>query len=195
MKRFGVFPNDYYNYLKDRKAAYRKRKERLLSCITETYHERKGVPGYRLMSSLLKNKGISISGTTCHKYMNTELGLFSVTRRHKPGYRKGAAHKVFANLLKQNFTVDAPDRIWCTDFTYIPLSDGSMRYNCTIIDLHDRSVIASVNSKNITAVLAIETLSKAISQHPWVLKNGVILHSDQGSQYTWSSRIIVQLIM
>ena len=26
LKRFGVFPNDYYNYLKDRKAAYRKRK-------------------------------------------------------------------------------------------------------------------------------------------------------------------------
>ncbi len=41
-----------------------------------------------------------------------------------------------------------------------------MRYNCTIIDLYDRSVIASVNGKNITAVLAIETLSKAISQHP-----------------------------
>ena len=93
-----------------------------------------------------------------------------------------------AALLKskgiRQFTVDYPDKFWCTDFTYIPLSDGSMRYNCTIIDLHDRSVIASVNSKNITAVLAIETLSKAISQHPWVLKNGVILHSDRGSQYT-----------
>ena len=136
------------------------------------------------MTVLLKNKGISISPTTCHKYMNCELKLFSVTRRYKPGYRKGAVHKVFENLLKQNFTFDAPDRIWCTDFTYIPLSDGSMRYNCTIIDLYDRSVIASVNSKNITAVLAIETLSKAITQHPWVLKNGVILHSDRGSQYT-----------
>ena len=87
------------------------------------------------MTVLLKNKGISISKTTCHKYMNTELGLFSVTRRHKPGYRKGAAHKVFENLLKQNFTAPLPDKIWCTDFTYIPLSDSRMRYNCTILDL------------------------------------------------------------
>ena len=142
MKRFGIFPNAYYNHLKDRKAGYRRKKARLLTCITETYHERKGIPGYRLMTVLLKNKGI------------------------------------------RQFTVDYPDKFRCTDFTYIPLSDGSMRYNCTIIDLYDRSVIASVNSKNITAVLAIETLSKAISQHPWVLKNGVILHSDQGSQYT-----------
>ena len=136
------------------------------------------------MTALLKSKGTSISATTCHEYMNCELKLFSVTRRHKPGYRKGAAHKVFANLLKQNFTVDSPDEVWCHDFTYIPLSDGSMRYNCTIIDLYDRSVIASVSSRNITSVLAIETLSKAISQHPWVLKNGIILHSDRGSQYT-----------
>ena len=142
MKRFGIFPNAYYNYLKDRKAGYRRKNAKLLTCITETYHERKGIPGYRLMTALLKSKGI------------------------------------------RQFTVDYPDKFWCTDFTYIPLSDGSMRYNCTIIDLYDRSVIASVSGRNITAVLAIETLSKAISQHPWVLKNGVILHSDRGSQYT-----------
>lgn len=54
------------------------------------------------MTVLLKNKGISISGTTCHKYMNTELGLFSVTRRHKPGYRKGAVHSVTILLDKNN---------------------------------------------------------------------------------------------
>ena len=84
-----MFPNAYYNYLKDRKAGYRQNKSKILTCITETYHERKGIPGYRLMTVLLKNKGISISKTTCHKYMNTELGLFSVTRRHKPDYRKG----------------------------------------------------------------------------------------------------------
>ena len=58
------------------------------------------------------------------------------------------------------------------------------RHNCTIIDLHDRSVIASVSGSNITAELGSRTLSKAISQHPQVLKNGVVLHSDRGSQYT-----------
>ena len=184
LRRLGICPNAYYNYLKNRKAEYRLNKAKLLTIITQTYHERKGIPGYRLMTVLLKNKGISISGPTCHKYMNTELKLFSVTRRHKPGYHKGTAHKVFENLLKQNFAAAMPDKIWCTDFTYIPLSNGSMRYNCTILDLYDRSVIASVQGRNITAELGKKTLEAAISQHPWVLKNGVILHSDQGSQYT-----------
>ena len=89
LRRLGIFPNAYYNHLKDRKSEYCRNKAKIISGITETYHERKGIPGYRLMAALLKSKGIRISGTTCHKYMNTELGLFSMTRRHKPGYRKG----------------------------------------------------------------------------------------------------------
>ena len=55
---------------------------------------------------------------------------------------------MFENILKRQFTVPLPDKFWCADFTYIPLSDGSMRYNCTIIDLYDRSVIASVSGRN-----------------------------------------------
>ena len=35
------------------------------------------------------------------------------------------------------------------DFTYVALKDGTFRYNCTIIDLFDRSVIASENSRKI----------------------------------------------
>ena len=38
---------------------------------------------------------------------------------------------------------------WCMDFTYVALKDGTFRYKCTIIDLFDRSVIASENSRKI----------------------------------------------
>ncbi len=58
-----------------------------------------------------------------------------------------------------------------------------MRYNCTIIDLHDRSVVASITDRHITSELAIRTLQKALeSQRP--ADGSLILHSDQGSQYT-----------
>ena len=72
LRRLGICPNAYYNYLKNRKAKYRQNKAKLLAIITEIYHERNGIPGYRLMTALLKNKGVSLSGTTCHKYMNVE---------------------------------------------------------------------------------------------------------------------------
>lgn len=32
-----------------------------------------------------------------------ELGLRSITRRKKPGYKKGKANQVFPSLLNQNF--------------------------------------------------------------------------------------------
>ena len=76
LRRLGIFPNAYYNYLKDRKAGYRRNKSKILTGITETYHERKSIPGYRVMAVLLKNKGISISKTTCQKYRTRNLVCF-----------------------------------------------------------------------------------------------------------------------
>ncbi len=50
-------------------------------------------------------------------------------------------------------------------------------------DLHDRSVIASITDKNITADLAIRTLKKALASQGLTTLN-LILHSDQCSQFT-----------
>jgi transposase InsO family protein len=58
-----------------------------------------------------------------------------------------------------------------------------VRYNCSILDLHDRSIIASITDRHITAELAIRTLRKALESQPSI-KGELILHSDQGSQYT-----------
>lgn len=58
-----------------------------------------------------------------------------------------------------------------------------MRYNCTIIDLYDRSVITSIADRHITSDLAIRTLQKALNSQP-AIQGGLMLHSDQGSQYT-----------
>jgi hypothetical protein len=55
------------------------------------------------MKIFLEKKNIFISNTTAHKYMNAELALFSVVRREKPGYKKGAVNEIFPNLLRQNF--------------------------------------------------------------------------------------------
>lgn len=74
--------------------------------------------------------------------MNKELNLHSIVRRKKPGYIKGDAHKVFPNFLKQHFSVQAPNTVWCTDFTYMYLQNGKTRYNCSILDLYDRSIVA-----------------------------------------------------
>jgi len=135
------------------------------------------------MKIYLERKGYNLSNLTVHKYMNVELGLYSVVRKKQPDYRKGTAHQVFDNLLEQKFSADAANEKWCTDFTYLFLTNGSRRYNCSIPDLHDRSMIASITDKNITSDLAIRTLKKALESQKDVSPD-LILHSDQGSQYT-----------
>ena len=86
-------------------------------------HEHDGVDGHRTMQVYLERKGKKISKPTIHKYMNRELGLKSVTRRKKPGYRTVKAHKVFRNIPEQDFECDEINTKWCTDFTYLFLSD------------------------------------------------------------------------
>ena len=184
MKRLNILPNAYYNYLKNRKSEYHKHQGKIKHEIVDIDHSHNGTDGYRTVHAYLLRKGYSISCATVHKYMNTELWLFSITRKRKPDYEYGAPHKVFENKLHQDFKAESINQKWCTDFTYLFLTDGSKRYNCTIIDLHDRSVIASITDKHITADLAKETLQKAIDSQPGLDTNHFILHSDQGSPFT-----------
>ena len=180
---FDIHPNAYYNYLKDSKANYRKKKEETCEIIREIYHDCSGLIGHRFIKVFLDRRGIHLSKATVHKYMNQEMKLYSIVRRKKLGYKKGKPHKIYPNLLKQDFVVNEPNCVWCTDFTYLYLTNGTVRYNCTIIDLYDRSVVASENGKYITAELAKYTLNKAIhAQHCETEK--LILHSDQGTQFT-----------
>jgi transposase InsO family protein len=116
--------------------------------------------------------------------MNTEMKLYSITRRKRPNYEYCKPHKIFENKLNQEFHADKINQKWCTDFTYLFLTDGSKRYNCTIIDLHDRSVIASITDRHITSDLAKRTLQKAIQSQKGIKPDKLILHSDQGSQFT-----------
>lgn len=183
LRRLSICPNAYYNYWKHRKAAYCTQKAEVLAQIEAIYHEHHGVDGYRTMTIYLARRGIHYSPTTIHKYINKELKLYSVVRPKKPNYKRGKPHKVFENKLQQNFVADQINQKWCTDFTYLFLKNGEVRYNCTILDLHDRSVVASITDRHITSDLAIRTLQKALDSQKCFTRD-LTLHSDQGSQYT-----------
>lgn len=178
LTKFNIYPNAYYNHLKNRKAAYREKKAEMQRAMVETYHDEDGVPGYRMLHDLLYNK-FPYSEITYWKYMH-ELDIRSIVRRKSPAYIKGQQHHIFPNLLNRNFKVSGPNQVWCTDFTYL-IWHGIKRYNCTIIDLYRREVVASLNSAHIDSELAKNTLKLAISRRK--PKKGLILHSDQGRQF------------
>ena len=135
------------------------------------------------MKIYLARKGYSYSFTTIHKYMNVELGLHSIVRPKKPRQEQGKAHKVFENKLGQVFTAEKPNQKWCTDFTYLFLKSGEVRYNCSILDLYDRSIVASITDRAITSDLAIRTLQKALASQK-ITKGELMLHSDYAEEKT-----------
>lgn len=145
------------------------------------YHDHDGVPGYRMLRDYLAMEGEVFSAYTIWKYAH-ELNLKSVVRKKHYIYVKGRQDHIYPNLINRNFNVNKPDKIWCTDFTYLKdPSTGARRYNCTIIDLFRREAVATLNGPEITAELAKATLALAVlSRKP---EKGLILHSDQGRQF------------
>jgi len=148
--------------------------------IKELYHEHNGAHGYRMICDLLNRKGIKCSYGTVYSYMR-EMGIKAIVRRKKQPYKKGYQHHIFDNILGQDFAPDKPNQIWCTDFTYLYLKNGAKRYNCSIIDLYDRSIVASLNSKWIDAKLAVKTMEIALASNNTT--EDLVLHTDQGAQF------------
>ena len=182
LKRIKINKTAYLWHLKNKDHTVQKNKlkQDILDEITKIYHLNDGTTGYRMMTEELLKKRIILSPNSVYKYMK-ELGLKSITRR-KYEYVKGDAHKVFENLLNRDFTALKPNEKWCVDFTYLYTQNDGKCYNCSIIDLYDRSIVASVTSKNIDTNLAIRTVRTALSQAK--KSRNIILHSDQGSQFT-----------
>ena len=85
------------------------------------------------------------------------------------------------NLVKRQFNTKELNQIWCTDITYL-IWDNKRVYLSTIIDLYDRHVVAYKISKRNDIKLVIDTLNQALEIEKDVY--GLILHSDQGFQYT-----------
>ena len=68
------------------------------------------------------------------------------------------------------------------------LTNGTMRYHCSMIDLYDRSVVAGENSSFITSSLAVRTLEKALSSARAIPQNLIEI---QRSMTTGSTAIFV----
>lgn len=168
--------------MKSRKKEYYGKLKNILNEIKSIYDKHKNILGHRQMVTLLEKINIKLSKTTVHKYMNKILGLYSIVFCRKRKSVVGEHHKIFDNFLNQKFHVDAKNKIYCIDFTYIKLANGKTIYNCSIIDLYDRYIVGHANGTRIDNLLAIEALQNASKNEN--IKAGLILHSDQGSQFT-----------
>src|SRR3954469_4115847 len=93
-----------------------------------------------------------------------------------------SAHQkpVARNLLDRRFDGWQLNRAWVADITYIATAEGWL-YLAAILDLASRRIVGWSMSERINADLVCQALRSACWQRR--PPPGLILHSDQGSQY------------
>lgn len=93
---------------------------------------------------------------------------------------------IYPNLLNQEFGVDEPNKVWATYITYVWTLEGWV-YLASVIDLFSRKVVGWSQAAHMKKELAISALRMAITtRQP---EEGLIHHSDRGSQYFSSDYI------
>lgn len=175
-----VHPSGYYKWLKQPISNLEKENQKLLVEIKKAYKESNGIYGYRNIHKDLKASNIHVNKKRVARLMKVAKLCGIGNYKRKPKYKAGSIHKAHQNHLKQCFITKTPNESWVSDITYIRTHEGWI-YLATIIDLFSRKVIGWATAHRQTTTLIINALKNATSRIP---KSGVILHSDQGSQYS-----------
>ena len=173
-----ISPKTYYKYRNKEDSGYYD-----YLVIKEIFDDSKGTYGYRRIVEGLKRKyGVIMNGKKVLRIMKRyNLMPNYIRRAKKKNKNERIEDNVKPDLLKRNFNTDKPNKVWDTDVTYL-IYKGARAYLSTIIDLYDRKVVAYKISKYNDNKLVMDTLNEAISKRKDV--HGLILHSDQGFQYT-----------
>ncbi len=135
--------------------------------------------GYRRVTEALKRQGWTINRKKVLHVMRKESLLCQLERRFKPTTDSSHSLNTYPNLIK-DAAVDAPDRAWSADITYVRLPT-SFCYLASIIDEYSRYCVGWALSRWIDTRLTLRALRMALeSRSPAA---GLIHHSDRGVQY------------
>lgn len=141
-----------------------------------TLHPTEGVVS---MVDFLKDKGYWVGPKRIRRLFRL-MGYQTIYR--KKNLTKGALKAFIKPYLLRGLKVTAPNQVWCTDITYIPMAKGFM-YMTAFIDVYSRKIVGWGISNSMTKKWCLEVLQEAIAKHG----KPEIINSDQGSQYTSSA--------
>ena len=177
-----IHPSGYYAWLKQPTSARQIENARLLGLIKQFWLESGCVYGYRKIHKDLREIGETSGKNRVARLMKQE-GLKSQVGYRKPRYKSGKVAILAENHLKQDFDVKEPNQAWVTDITYIRTYEGWL-FLAVVIDLFSRQVVGWSMQPKMHVDLVLNALLMAVWRRK--PKNEVLIHSDQGSQYTSS---------
>lgn len=186
-----VSKSGYYKWLesqRNRDPEKEKYKEEVRQKILKSYHESEGTYGSPRVHDDLVEAGFTISQKTVARIMK-ELGLRAIPEeKYVVTTDSDHAMPVYPNELNRDFTVQVPNQAWVVDITYIWTLVGWV-YLATVMDLFSRKIVGWSMDSTMKKELPLRALNMAIqTRQPG---EGLIHHSDRGSQYCSSKYIEV----
>lgn len=162
----------------------RKRKQQEMeSNVIRVHFESRRIYGYRKVHSVLVNDGTKVSDKKVYDIM-TRNNLRSKTRKaYKPRTTdSNHRNKVSPRIFKiESAEPTKPNEMWAGDITYVATKEGWL-YLSIFIDLFSRMVVGWAIADHMRVELVRDSLTMAIKNRE--VAPGLIVHSDQGVQYT-----------
>jgi len=149
--------------------------------IVDIHAQSRGTYGAPRVHRALRKKGVRCGKKRVARLMRAE-GLQGVDRRKKTRTTiRDEAAAPAPDLIDRNFKVDAPDKLWVTDITYVWTWEGWL-YVAAVLDAFSRRVVGWAMADHLRTELVLDALDMALFvRGP---EAGLVVHSDRGCQFT-----------
>jgi putative transposase len=176
----GVTRSWYYKQL-NRGATNRQREDQaLLPSIKAAFEESDKTYGAKRIVHGLRLLGTRVGKNRVWRLMQENDLKVKTVRRFKVTTNSDHKRPVAPNLVKQQFTAQAPNQLWTGDITYIQTAQGWL-YLAVVLDVFSRRIVGWSMNRRMTDDLVVAAFSNAhVRRRP---VPGFIFHTDRGSQY------------
>nr|WP_238162455.1 IS3 family transposase [Cohnella sp. AR92] len=176
----GVSRSGYYKWVNRKPSDQEKLRKKRMKRIQHHFYAFKRRYGSDKIAAKLREEGDVVAPKTVANLMK-EMGLRSCTvKKYKATTNSNHNQPVYENVLNRGFKVQAPNKVWVTDITYIATLQGWV-YLASVMDLYSRKIVGWALGERMTKELVLEAFDKACERQKPAA--GLIHHSDRGSQY------------
>lgn len=136
----------------------------------------------KIKAALVREHGIVVDKDRLSRLMG-ELGIRGAVRtKSTVTTRRDRSAPRAPDLVQRRFRADRPNELWVSDFTYVATWSGFV-YTAFVTDVCSRRIVGWRTATSMTTALVMDALNMAVHSRRLQLINGVIVHSDAGSQY------------
>jgi transposase InsO family protein len=154
--------------------------DRLVEVIRAIHRDSRQTYGSPSILEALRKEGWRCGKNRVARVMRLHGIRAKTHRRFRHTTNSSSITSCAPNLVQRNFTAQAPNRLWCSDITYIWTREGWL-YLAMILDVFSRRIVGYALGVRLSAGLVTEALQRAMQTRD--LGCGTVFHSDRGSQY------------